>query len=80
MDIPGFVRNGAALLLVLGCYACANAPAQTASDEPRSDKMYRTGSHIPVKDPESTASKTVDTQAVQDSMMRGSAGPSPKGQ
>jgi hypothetical protein len=76
-----FVRNGAALLLALGCCACATTtPTETASEEPRS-KMYRTGSHIPVRDPESSTAKSVDAQAVKDSMLRsGGQGTSPKGQ
>lgn len=70
MALPRFVRAGAASVLVLACCACATAPTQTASGEPRSEKMYRTGSHIPVRDPESTQSKTLNTQAVQDQMMQ----------
>jgi hypothetical protein len=42
--------------------------------------MFRTGSRIPVKDPESTQSKAIDTQAVKDSMLQRGAGPGPKGQ
>jgi len=86
MAFPRFVRNGAALVLVLACCACATpaneTPAnQTASEEPRSDKAFRTGSRIPVKDPESTSAKALNTQAVQDSMMQGAhQGVSPKGQ
>jgi len=70
MAIPRLGRNGTALLLVLACSARATPPTQATSDEPKSDRMYRTGSHIPVRDPQSTYSKTLDAQDVQDSMMQ----------
>jgi hypothetical protein len=41
--------------LVLG--ACATAPSQTAQ-KPAEEKQYRTGSHIPVRDPASASPTT----------------------
>jgi hypothetical protein len=60
-------RIGLAALLAFACTACSTPSTQTAS-EPQEDKIYRTGSRIPVKDPDSSSSKSIDVQSVQDSM------------
>jgi hypothetical protein len=67
MPISRTARIGLAAFLALTCVACATPSTQTAS-EPQEDKIYRTGSRIPVKDPESSSSKSIDVQSVQDSM------------
>jgi hypothetical protein len=59
------------LIFGLVCTACATTPDQTA--EPREEKVYKTGSNIPVGDrrggPEST---TIDPEAVRDAVSRSS--------
>jgi hypothetical protein len=68
-DMPSScaARTVFAALLALSFAACSTPSTQTAS-EPQEDKVYRTGSRIPVKDPESSSSKSIDVQSVQDSM------------
>lgn len=43
------MKKYAAVLLALVCASCATTPDQTA--EPREEKVYRTGSNLPVRDP-----------------------------
>jgi hypothetical protein len=67
MPISCAARTVFAALLALSFAGCSTPSTQTAS-EAQEDKIYRTGSRIPVKDPESSSSKSIDVQGVQDSM------------
>jgi hypothetical protein len=63
------VRHAIVATFGLVCVACASPawdPNNTA--EAKDDPVYRTGSHIPIKDPASSPSKTMDTQSVQDAL------------
>jgi hypothetical protein len=79
--IARFVRRTAALL-ALSCVACMSVPTEMASSEPRPEPVYRTGSKIPVRDPDSVYSKSIEPQMVRDQMMhRGGQGATrPKGE
>jgi hypothetical protein len=58
-------------LLSLGCFACAVAPNNQAN-EPPPERVYRTGSHVPVRDTESGFARSQDVQSVQDEMRKSS--------
>ena len=62
----------AAWLAVL-CSSCALPPQKTA-DAPE-EKVYRTGSHLPVKDGQATDVKTVDPTTIQTDRPRGIGSP-----
>ena len=65
------VRYAIVAAFGLGCVACATPQWDPNNTEPREDPVYRTGSHIPIKDPASSPSKTMDTQSVQDALRQG---------
>ena len=74
-----FLRNAAVALAAVGCVACSTTPTQTAA-EPREDKVYRTGSNIPVKDKDSSAYvQSVDQQGAKDMLNRAGATATPQG-
>jgi hypothetical protein len=56
------------LILSLVCTACATAPDQTA--EPREEKVYRTGSNIPVARGSRSDVSNVDPESVRDAVSR----------
>ena len=76
MRLPRSARTGLAALLALTCVGCATPSNQTAS-EPQEERVMRTGSHIPVKDPNSSYSKSIDVQGVQDEMRTSGARATP---
>jgi hypothetical protein len=57
-------RSALIVLAALGCVACSTTPTQTV--EPREDRVYRTGSHIPVKDTDSAYVQSMDQQQAKD--------------
>jgi len=71
------LRNALIALAALGCVACSTTPTQQTA-EPREDKVYRTGSNIPVKDKDSSAYvQSVDQQAAKDMLNRAGATATP---
>ena len=62
------VRHAIVTVFGLACVACATPQWDPNNTEPREDPVYRTGSHIPVKDTASSPSKSVDVQSVQDAL------------
>jgi hypothetical protein len=49
-------------LLIAGC-ASSGDPAQTSSNEPRPERVYRTGSNIPFRDPQPLTKEEKKRQA-----------------
>jgi len=62
------VRHALVGVFALACAACASPQWDPNNTEAKDEPVYRTGSHIPVKDPASSPSKSVDVQSVQDSL------------
>jgi hypothetical protein len=65
------LRSSLVCILALGCFACAATPNNDQAAEPQ-ERVYRTGSHVPVRDTESGFARSQDVQSVQDEMRRSS--------
>jgi len=68
MFSPRPVRHAIVAMFGLVCAACASPAWDPNNTDAKDDPVYRTGSHIPIKDPASSPSKTMDTQSVQDAL------------
>ena len=69
------VRHAVLTLLALTCAACAAPASDSNNSEAREEPVYRTGSHIPVKDPASSSAKSVDVQSIQDAQRNSNSAP-----
>jgi len=69
------VRHAMVALFVLTCAACATPTSDSNNAEARDEPVYRTGSHIPVKDPGSSSAKSVDVQSIQDAQRNSNSAP-----
>jgi hypothetical protein len=67
--------HAVAAVFVLACAACATPASDSNSTEPRDMPVYRTGSHIPVKDPASSSAQSVDAQSMQDAQRNSNTAP-----
>ena len=72
--IPGLLVGAA--WIAMNCAGCALTPEKTASGE---EKHYRTGSHLPMTDRQSTEVKTVDPTTIRNDRPRSVGSPGVSG-
>jgi hypothetical protein len=69
------LRHAIMAIFSLSCVACATAASDPNNAEAKEEPVYRTGSHIPVKDPGSSSAKSVDVQSIQDAQRNSNTAP-----